>query len=427
MRFAMGSLAAVLGAVGALSMFACSPESADDAGSSGAQVSKEVDLYTGPGVLEVRLAAPLSSLFDRLKNGKADPAPEPVVAADDGGADAAADDAADAGPARKYKAGGYSEPGQLFVKVDGKETALDVLVWIRGESSRTDCPFPKLKLDFMNKEQLKGTPFKGHGEVRINTHCGPGEAQTRSQLGRVMNGVGPIREELTYRLLRAMGINTYQTRVLKISYEDPAQKDVIETFAMAMESGDDAAQRFSKMNPPLISADGKLLDSPAWNSTATPENEADVTVAETFAGNKDWGGSHNVDYYGVAGNNTVFKVPQDFDLGAVVLGDVAHYWKGIANVADAETVIKNTPAVAARLKANKAAVEAAFSDAEHAVLKVKGVTSDDGGNTTNDPGFVEAKNRIAQLYALPELTDAPQPLDAQPDAAADDAGDAGAP
>ena len=33
----------------------------------------------------------------------------------------------------------------------------------------------------------------------------------------------------------------------------------------------------------------------------TPENTAQISIAEAFSGNKDWGGTHNVDSFGVRG------------------------------------------------------------------------------------------------------------------------------
>ena len=66
-----------------------------------------------------------------------------------------------------------------------------------------------------------------------------------------------MREELIYRMVRAMGIPTYETRVLSIHYEDTAAGNAaIDTFGAAIETGDDAAQRFKKMQPPLIPASG---------------------------------------------------------------------------------------------------------------------------------------------------------------------------
>ncbi|MDB4994865.1 MAG: hypothetical protein JWM74_2297, partial [Myxococcaceae bacterium] len=243
MRLSAPFLSAVLAsAVGVTSLLACSDHSApsDVEGTSGAVNTDEKDIFGKVDPLSVKISAPLSKLFARYKAGEADPP------------------SADAGAAPQERE--FSEPGQL-VFTNGQETkTLDLRLFIRGESSKYDCVFPKLKIDFADKEQLKKTPFKGHGKMRLNTHCGPGDASARSGMGRVFNGVGPVREELTYRLIRAAGIPTYGTRVVAIHYDDTADKTQLETFGMLVESGDDAAQRFAKMDPPLVAEGAEYLD-----------------------------------------------------------------------------------------------------------------------------------------------------------------------
>lgn len=372
---------------------ACSPPASEEQTTNESNVESANDVFAKSEALPVRIAAPFSKLWERFRGGQADP-PDP-----------------DAGPG--YHAPEFSEPGQLFVTVEGAEKALDLRVYVRGESSKNDCPFPKLKIDFTDKEQLKKTPFKGHGKFRLNTHCGPGDASARSQMGRVMNGVGPVREELTYRLIRAAGIPTYRTRVLSIRYDDTAANTQLDTFGMAMESGNDAAQRFQKMDPPLIPADAVYLDPSEARGSTTPENQAEIIVAEAFSGNKDWGGTHNIDSFGAPQAQTMFQIAQDFDLGAIVLGDIARYWKGMAPVTDAQRGLQNAT-IAAKVKPHQADMEAAYREAEKAAIAAKAIPAADDGTTT-DPGFLEAKKRIQQLFALPELN-AAAPADAGTDA-----------
>jgi hypothetical protein len=395
-------------------------ETEDDGARAESNANEEKDLYGPNTVLPVKLVAPLTTLFTRLKQGQADP-PKPPK-----------DGEAPVG----FQAPEFSEPGKMTITVEGAERTLDLRVYIRGESSKADCPFPKLKIDFDDKEQLKGTPFKGHGKFRLNTHCGPGDASARSELGRVTNGVGPVREELTYRLIRAMGVPTYKTRVLAIRYEDTstaadASPDaapdgapdgaptVTETFAMAVESGDDAAERFQKAQPAIIPESWEYLDpSSAGGHPPKPENLAQVTFAEAFSGNKDWGGTHNVDSFGPTPVTEIFQIAQDFDLGGIVLADIARYWKGIAPVTDGQASLR-VGDLAKTVASHKADVLKAYADAEKAAIAGKAVVSADGQVTT-DPGFIEAKHRIDQLYALPEIANA-----LAADAGAADPADAG--
>ncbi|MDB4995819.1 MAG: hypothetical protein JWM74_3251 [Myxococcaceae bacterium] len=385
MRFPTPFVSAVLScALGAAAVLACSnasPDLGEESGTEQLSSSDKNDIFSKPEAFEVKISAPLSTLFARYKAGQADP-PE-----------------ADASKPGEQE---FSEPAKMEFTHDGEKKILDLRVYVRGESSKNDCPFTKLKLDFADKEQLKKTPFKGHGKMRLNTHCGPGDASARSGMGRVFNGVGPVREELTYRLIRAAGIPTYRTRVIAVHYDDTADKSQLDTFGMLVESGDDAVQRFLKMEPPLVPEKTEYLDpNAAWSVTITPENTAQIAIAEAFSGNKDWGGTHNIDTFAVPAATTGLQIAQDFDLGAITLGDIAHYWKGNAPVADAKTALGNAT-VAAAIRPTKNAMEAAYKEQEKAMIAAKAIASDDGVTTT-DPGFLEAKKRIAELFDLPEL------------------------
>lgn len=375
----------------AVAATACSDGSSPPAeGTDESNIESTTDLFAPVEALPVRISAPLSTLFQRYKDGQADP-PKPVAQ----GAGAPAAD--------PFRQPNFSEQGKVAITQGGVEKVLDMRVYVRGESSKNDCPFLKLKIEFSDKEQLKQTPFKGHGKFRINTHCGPGDASARSGMGRVMNGVGPVREELTYRLVRAAGIPTYRTRVLAVHYADTAANTQIDSFAMAVESGDDAAQRFAKMTPPLIPAGAVYLDpNTASSGRITPENTAQIAVAEAFSGNKDWGGTHNIDSFGVLPPTNIFQIAQDFDLGAIVLGDIARYWKGVAPISDAQPSLR-VGNVASLVASHKGAMEAAYREAEKAAVAERAIASSDGATTT-DPGFLEAKKRMDQLFALPELT-----------------------
>ena len=371
----------------------------DDAKSEESNATNADDLYVKTDVMEVTIAAPLQQLFDRFKAGKADP-PPPVP-------EAAADAEAGAPPPNNgFQEPEFSEPGKLTFKLGNEEKSLDMRVYTRGESSKNDCPFMKLKIDFTDKEQLKKTPFKGHGKFRLNTHCGPGDESARSGMGRVFNGVGPIREELTYRIIRAMGIHTYGTRNLAVHYEDTGNGTKLDSFAVAIESGDDAAQRFQEMDPPVIAKEAEYLDpNDAWGLQITPENTAAITVAEAFSGNKDWGGTHNIDSFGVkADKSKGFQIAQDFDLGAITQADIAKYWKGLAPITDAQKGLTNA-AVAKNVAEHKDQVYKAYAQAEKECIAAKAIKSTDG-KTTTDPGFLEAKKRIDGLFALPEIQNA---------------------
>src|SRR5262245_60108621 len=111
--------------------------SGEDPGSSEAD-AKELSngIFKSTTALPFKLSAPFAKLFERFRNGQADP-PK-------------ADDGADKDPADNEPT--YSEPGTLTYR--GKP--LDVLVSIRGHTSPRDCTFPKYKIEFTDKDQISG-------------------------------------------------------------------------------------------------------------------------------------------------------------------------------------------------------------------------------------------------------------------------------
>jgi hypothetical protein len=133
--FIFGFLSCVAGAATALActQAAETPSSVD---TGEAEINAETDVFGKAEALSVKISAPLSKLFARYKAGQADP-PDP-------NADAAAG----------WQEPQFSEPGQLVFTHEGAEKTLDLRIYVRGESSKYDCPFPKLKLDFADKEQL---------------------------------------------------------------------------------------------------------------------------------------------------------------------------------------------------------------------------------------------------------------------------------
>jgi len=165
----------------------------------------------------------------------------------------------------------------------------------------------------------------------------------------------------------------------------------------------------------LIAPEAEYLDpNQARAMRITPENTAQILVAEAFSGNRDWGGTHNIDSFGILNAPTGFQIAQDFDLGAITLGDIARYWKGSAPITDAKAGLAN-PAVAESLRTKKSAMETAYAEAEKAMIASKAIATADG-KTTTDSGFLEAKKRIQELFELPELKNGPAPVVAGGDA-----------
>ncbi len=237
-------------------------------------------------------------------------------------------------------------------------------------------------------------------------------------MGRVMNGVGPVREELAYRLVRAAGIQTYLTRVMQVTYEDTGAQTKLETFGMIVESGDDAAQRLAKLTPSPIDPAGVYLDTKKGEATGTitADNQSEITVAEGLVGNSDFSVSsnHNIDPFGIVKAPAIFKIAADFDLSSMTLGDIPGYWG--SPITSAQPGLANA-AVAAKIRERRAAMEEAYASAEKDAIDAKAVTTDDG-KTTTDAGFAvfskAAHRLLVHARAQRRLTSFPRQFLAHP-------------
>ena len=104
----------------------------------------------------------------------------------------------------------------MVYSIGDKTYEIPVQVEIRGQTSRNDCPFPKLRVSF-KKLSVKETPFSGHSGLRINTHCSDKGGYT--EIGRVASERGPVRESMAYDLQESAGLPTFQHRLMKVSYK----------------------------------------------------------------------------------------------------------------------------------------------------------------------------------------------------------------
>ncbi len=362
-------------------------------------------VFRSTNEFEFALEAPFAQLIARLRSGKADP-PKPAKA--DAGAEGSEND----GPE-------YSEPGTLKF---GSKT-LAVHVEIRGNTSAQDCAFPKYKIEFDDKEAIKGTPFQGNKKFRVNSHCGAGGIEDRAgQFQRIQNQISPIREELAYRIVRAAGIPTYRTRLTKIAYSDSSPTNAIadmDQYGLAIESGDAAAKRFAQSG--LIDREtGVYLKDPSGRaerggaepSKMRPEAVASVFLAETLIGNFDYiftdsGQFWNIDVFGVAHQATQLPIPQDFDLACGVLVNRdprAEVRRLMDQVRTHKLDASALQRAAATFKRNESAILREIDTVERERIRAKLIASTDG-RTSTDKGFVNARAMVDEFFKLKELAE----------------------
>lgn len=83
------------------------------------------------------------------------------------------------------------------------------------------------------------------------------------------------------------------------------------------------------------------------------------------------------------------------------MGYIAKYWKGVAPITDAQQGLRDA-STAKVILVHKAAMEKAYAEAEKSAILANALRRKTE-RTSTDPAYLEAKKRIADLYALPEL------------------------
>ena len=209
------------------------------------------------------------------------------------------------------------------------DDVLDAELSVRGNTSRKECAFPKLKL------KLKGDRgiFAGMHSVKINTHCGeaPGE-ELSPDFGRLANEKSPWREGVVYRIADAAGAHTPRVRLARITYVDsvaPARR--LTRNALIVEDDDDLKARLgatAEITPDEFTTAKQLF---------TPAETARVAFTQALIGNFDWclmmapGDGYRCDARKKLWNMAAFRtssgavpVLEDFDLAGPVTG--RHVW-----------------------------------------------------------------------------------------------------
>lgn len=230
----------------------------------------------------------------------------------------------------------------------GKESApLPVELRVRGNSSRDDCEFPKLRLEFGDTE-LKDTIFDGASSVKIGTHCADIEGNS-GRYQRLRNQKEPHREVALYQIVEALGVPSFKARTAIMTYVDTGNNNSsIKRAAFFLESPNEFKKRFQaeeifiKGSAEAKASEADAAAKAAKNHTQAPTpvyfSDASATVdpaaneneivkamfAESLLANVDWDliikGDTNFGYpmwnlkaY-LLPDGTKIIVPYDFDL-----------------------------------------------------------------------------------------------------------------
>ncbi len=223
-----------------------------------------------------------------------------------------------AGPWRRIKKNIKEDnlyPAKLtYTAADGGQQTLDVEVAPRGITRRLRvCDFPPLKVHF-DKEQTKGTEFRGNKSLKLVTYC-----DTNSKYQQYY-----VKEFLAYRIYNLVTDYSFRVRPMMIEYKDSERDDdTLRRFSFMIEDLDEVADRNDLEKLSVVEISHVHLDSAEVSK---------FSLFQFLIGNLDWSAidgpgdedcCHNSKLIG-KDNETIPKygIPYDFDATGLV---DAHY------------------------------------------------------------------------------------------------------
>lgn len=175
--------------------------------------------------------------------------------------------------------------GQLVLVDDVKNPqALNVIVQVRGQSSRDELDFPKLKVKLV-KDTAQPKADVGFDSLRIGTHGFDKDSTDYTMLGRLASSAAIYREATAYDVLQVLNVTTLKYRRAKITYTDTdlkTQKPITKP-ALLLESDKAAAKR---LGGEVI--DDKMIAKQIAQTLIPIEELTKAIMAETLLGNSDF-------------------------------------------------------------------------------------------------------------------------------------------
>jgi len=197
----------------------------------------------------------------------------------------------------------------------GNSLTLDITASRRGITRQRVCRFPPIKLHF-NKEEVKGTTFRGQKSLKMVTHC---EKASRYKQYYIL-------EMLAYQMYNLITDYSFRIRPLEVSYVDSKTgKTDKQRFAFLIEDDSDVAKRhdLKKLNIPKVKS-----------SQLATKVISDFSLFQYMIGNVDWAAlsgpktnecCHNAKLIGpepLQAKDKAYPIPYDFDSAGLV---DAHY------------------------------------------------------------------------------------------------------
>lgn len=229
------------------------------------------DVFAEAAVLELKLSAPLTTVF----RAREEPEYQPATLA-------------------------YGDASGTFVTVP-------LRVRVRGKSRAAVCSFPPLLLNFRTRD-LAGTLLEDEDRLKLVTHC-----QSRESYDDYV-----LLEYLAYRVLNLLTPQSLRARLVNVSYTDSGRERNLGTRRGVLLEDE---ERFAERQGWTI------VESPTVErSRYDAEALALVDVFQYLIGNTDWSAlagpsgdecCHNVVPYARA-DGTLVPVPYDFDASGIV-------------------------------------------------------------------------------------------------------------
>jgi hypothetical protein len=217
----------------------------------------------------------------------------------------------------------------VFTDELGNTETLDMTVERRGISRQRICRIPPIKIRF-DKEDVKGTTFRGQESLKLVTHC---ESKERYQQYYIL-------EYLAYRIYNLLTDYSFQVRPLTATYLQVGSQEESDSgfkffkqkssegpaFAFLIEEDKDVANRHDLKNLHIPKVRSGQLDSDVG---------AIYALFQFLIGNLDWAATvgpdpeeccHNSKLIGpepTTPDDTLYPVPYDFDSSGFVDSEYA--------------------------------------------------------------------------------------------------------
>ena len=201
-----------------------------------------------------------------------------------------------------------------YTVAGGKTVSFPIGITTRGLTRRDQvCAFPPLKLWF-DKEQVKGTAFRGQSSLKMVTYCNSNSRYEQYN----------VKEYLAYRIYNLITPYSFRVRPMQVNHVD-SERDgkEVDFFGFLLEDIDDVAKRNGLVELEISRVSKKRLDS---------VETSNYVVYQYLIGNLDWSAQvgpdpdeccHNSKLIGTGPEDSpVFVIPYDLDSTGLVN---AHY------------------------------------------------------------------------------------------------------